>query len=820
MALVLPAVLVASATFGIAATLEVPGHHPTIQAAIDAASSGDVVLVAPGTYLENIDFKGKAITVKSADGPAVTLIDGGNPVDPKKASVVTFATGEGPDSVLKGFTITHGLGTELPEANTAGGGIYCKASSPTVTGNIIKANEVKGAWNAATKQQPGLGGGIYCENASPVIMNNTVSHNAATDKGYGGGISGIQSTPTLSDNIIELNVVVGKYSPSTVARGGGLYFEDSTPEIQDNSISMNTAQYGGGAGICFIDSSGVLKGNLIAINTAVSSKYGEGGGIFSQGSDIEITTGDLSENAAQAHGGGIHGIESTLTISDCTITLNSAIMEGGGIHGYDSTLDIRACQIAKNTAEDGGGICSLEYSNTEIRGNKIEGNSAHLGGGIYSTSGQVHDNIISDNSASSGGGVYSYNTLVNHNDIKGNSANTFGGGVCCFSGSITDNTITKNRASSVAGVYIDGTWGSAFIAGNTVSANRGHGIGSGWAFPIITNNTVTENNGHGISCGSFGIVEIRNNVVARNAWSGIDLSCSEATVEANLITGNALSGIDVSNMNGATLADNLIMNNSTIYRGGGIHCYSSTNIVVICNTIVGNNAEIEGGGIYCEENTLKLTNSILWNNWSASGKEIMLGLDAWLIADHSDVQGGLAQIGMVPGAIVDWGSGMIDADPFFVDPANGDYHIFHPSPCRNTGDNFAPGMGGLLKDLDGNPRISGGLVDMGCDEFHTHLYYTGAAHPGSWIDMKFIAPPGGEALLYLGSGILNPHKVTNHGIWYLEPPLITVPAGTVPAQGLILFHSRIPVTSPSPLEIPMQALAGGELSGLCTLHVN
>src|SRR5207249_11972489 len=55
----------------------VPAGQPTIQAAINAASNGDTVLVAPGTYHENINFMGKGITVTSSGGPSVTTIDGG-----------------------------------------------------------------------------------------------------------------------------------------------------------------------------------------------------------------------------------------------------------------------------------------------------------------------------------------------------------------------------------------------------------------------------------------------------------------------------------------------------------------------------------------------------------------------------------------------------------------------------------------------------------------------------------------------------------------------------------------------------------------------
>jgi hypothetical protein len=152
-------VLAISATLiavnALAKTINVPADQPTIQAAINVAVNRDVIVVAPGTYAENINFLGKAIHVKSAQGPKVTIIDGA-----KAGSVVTFANGETSKSVLSGFTLQNG-------ANSLEGGGIAVSSNPTISGNIIKNNT---GCNG--------GGGIGIAFASPVVRGNTITNNA------------------------------------------------------------------------------------------------------------------------------------------------------------------------------------------------------------------------------------------------------------------------------------------------------------------------------------------------------------------------------------------------------------------------------------------------------------------------------------------------------------------------------------------------------------------------------------------------------------------------------------------------------------------
>ncbi len=231
-----------------AATINVPADQPTIQAAINAARKGDRVLVAPGTYSENINFLGKAITVTSSAGPATTIIDGG-----KAASVATFTTGEGSRSVLSRFTLQNGYSTLSSEYS--GGGVYINAASPTVRGNIIENNFACGE-----------GGGIAILGGSPIIKNNTIQNNTQFQCSGGSGGGGI-SVEGGGVALIIGNKIRNNTWPGFAA---GISLNGGSPIIMNNIISDNSTDgYGEGAGLWLVnDSTALIVQNLFYGNTA------------------------------------------------------------------------------------------------------------------------------------------------------------------------------------------------------------------------------------------------------------------------------------------------------------------------------------------------------------------------------------------------------------------------------------------------------------------------------------------------------------------------------------------------------------------------
>lgn len=394
-----------------AATLIVPTQHPTIQGALNAALNGDTILVQPGTYTGvSLRFNGKAIHLKSANGPAATTIRGN-----LTSSVFAIAQGETRTTIIEGFTITGG-------SRVNGGGMILSGTSPTVRGNIFTGNRATGVGGG------GGGGAIQVVNApaNPLIINNTFTNNEA--KLDGGAIhTDFNAIADIRENTFVNNRAL-------TGSGAGIRVSRSTAPftIAGNRFDRNTAVFAGGA-ISAIAVNVTIQDNIITSNT---------GGVYAGGIHLEtqdvfgnrtfiIKNNRLEGNKATNHGGGIHtwvqNTMSPVTIAHNVIIGNTCVNpacatsgpcgSGGGISNSDGKglMLVRDNVIRDNIADRYGAVVFSKTTSSmrlTFTDNQVINNQAHRidpGMAAVGTSAtQIARNIFRGNHFTATGGDRAY----------------------------------------------------------------------------------------------------------------------------------------------------------------------------------------------------------------------------------------------------------------------------------------------------------------------------------------------------------------------------------------------------------------------------
>ncbi len=552
-----------------ATIINVPGDYPTIQAGINTAINGDTVLVQPETYVENINFNGKNITVASlfytthdTSYISQTIIDGN-----QNGSVVTFENGEDSTVVLTGFTLTNGQGGGSYPDNT-GGGITCKNSSfPSLENLTITGNSAVDD-----------GGGICCRNnSSPSLENVTITGNSSN---YGGGIYCSHSSPSLTNVTITGN--------SAGSKGGGIYCNNSSLSFENITITGNSA---------------------------ISS----GGGIYlyhyHNASFVNVT---IAGNSADEGGGISLGSSSNLTLENVTITSNSADLIGGGIYcEIDCSLSLNNVTITGNSASSGGGIYCLPNSNPvfnfenrcNIYLNNIT-NSRGYGADIFAVGCDTINVIVDTFTVLTPTDYYAspidkftfdilhsiQDSLINADlyvSVDGDDTNSGTSPdeplktIRCALYKIYTDSLNHNTIHLLPGVYSPST--------------------NGENFPIEWSNYVSLE----------GISE-EDTILDADSLSGV--------LRFHYVTESNIKNISIKNGNDTeygggifcynsspSLENVTITGNSAVNWGGGIYCYYSSPILTNV-TISGNTAGREGGGICCYYYNLSLTNVIISGN--------------------------------------------------------------------------------------------------------------------------------------------------------------------------------------------------------------
>ncbi|UCD74139.1 MAG: right-handed parallel beta-helix repeat-containing protein, partial [Phycisphaerales bacterium] len=313
------AAIVASDTAALADEIHVPDDWPMIQMAIGVASDGDVIIVQPGEYPEQINLLGKAITVRSTDPTNPDVVSATRITGPTAIPTVLCKNGEGVDTVLSGFSITH----LSPLASDTG--MEISDASPTVTYCVFYENV--GTY----------GGGMRILGSSAATISHcTFTRNEATENGGGMRIGG-WSSASITDCIFLDN--------SSVGRGGAIENNSNTISTFSGCVFQeNDTQISGGAIFNWVNAE--LIGCTFLMNSALL-----GGAVYNAGQgDPAGTVQDclFDENTAQHQGGALYNSSVTLTVVGCDFAGNTCGDVGGAMLNQNSDLTLDDCTFAGN----------------------------------------------------------------------------------------------------------------------------------------------------------------------------------------------------------------------------------------------------------------------------------------------------------------------------------------------------------------------------------------------------------------------------------------------------------------------------------------
>jgi len=540
----------AAATYTVAA--DGTGNYATIQAAVSNVAKGDVVVVQPGTYTENVNINktdlANFVLMSASGNPADTIITARDPT--KSVLTVTFRN----NVTVKGFTFTGASGGTGSAGVYLYGSRYCTVENNVLTDNVL---------------------GVSMGNAvNNIVRNNVISK--TSNIGTGRGISADSSS----------NAVISGNSISN--HQYGIYLTNSgSSSISGNTVSDSTAPGNSSAHGILLEKT---NSAMVESNTVTSTKNYS---IYLKESNNDI----VRSNVVSKSDNGINLVDS----SGNTISNNAADQANHAIfmNGSDNN------NLLDNTVSNSHYGIAMRYSdNNNIKGNNAFNNNLAIGDAGYYFTWTSNGNTISGNKANSNFNGFvvintAYNNVLENNEANSNS--NYGIHIeQAYNNNITSNTVSQN---SVRGISVLG----ANAIGNTISSNNVNGnTGYGIHVENANNNYITGNsvssNVMGINLYNSNNSHVDSNTVTGNNKKGIQITVSSKDrVSNNTVLNNIEHGIYVSISDNITVFKNTASSSST-----GIGFNSSVDNIASSNTM-----EWNGNGMYL---CAKSTNNTIYNN--------------------------------------------------------------------------------------------------------------------------------------------------------------------------------------------------------------
>lgn len=320
------------------------------------------------------------------------------------------------------------------------------------------------------------------------------------------------------------------------------------------------------------------------------------------------------------------------------------------------------------------------------------------GGGAYATNSLLTNCVITGNAACYYGGGVIYgeirNCTVTRNEVNLNPSSGGGGGT--YRTIVWDSDIVSNRAPAGGGTRA-GTIYHSRIVGNTAWWNYGGGAFRG----TLTGCLIQANYANYFSGGAEGATLYNCEIIDNVASNAGGLGGSLATAVNCLIARNVAHNFGGGTYDGKTRNCLLVGNVASNTGGGAVRGHH------LNSTIVSNRSNSTGAGIWTGTSGCSVTNCIIVENYRFSGE--LANWSGTAPVDHT------CTIPLPTGSTASFTN-----DPGFVDAANGNYRLAKGSPCVDAGADGA--WMAASADLDGNPRLAGVHVDIGCYERSPTLY--------------------------------------------------------------------------------------------------